>query len=103
MIPAGLSGGVTMTSTLVAKRRRVLDGAGVLGDRHRGLVGGREHVTRRAVGGLLREVGARAERELHLDAVVVGLELLAELGEDVGQGGRGQHLESFGLVVARRP
>ena len=73
-MPAGLSGGVTITSTLVANVSDVAGHAGVLGDLHRGLVGGGEHVTGRAVGGLLGEVGARPEGELDVDAVVVRLE-----------------------------
>ncbi len=67
-------------------------GARVLGQLHRGLVGGGQDVAGCAVGDLLGEVGARAEGEDDVGVVLL-LERRGELVEDVGQRGGGEHGE----------
>ncbi len=101
-MPAGLSGGVT-TVRLLPTNPTGCRGqhAGVVGDAHRGLVRGGQHLSRCTVGGLLGERGRGAEDQLDLDAGVLVLEGRGQLGEGLGEAGGGQHGE--GLLVGAVP
>ena len=88
---AGLPGGTAIASTFVAKSTGVPLGETGVGDLlHVGFVGRGEDVGGCALGDLGDEVARTGEDERHGRAGVRLLEVVAELGERLGQGRGGE-------------